>query len=44
MADPLTLLRQYNVSNKLIHEEDGKIIFGEYAWPKNVKTNYVIYG
>ncbi|OQR71103.1 parafibromin-like [Tropilaelaps mercedesae] len=44
MADPLSLLRQYNVSNKPILEENDKIIFGEYAWPKDVKTNYVIYG
>lgn len=44
MADPLSLLRQYNVSKKPILEEDDKVVFGEYAWPKDVKTNYVIYG
>ncbi|CAG0886289.1 unnamed protein product [Cyprideis torosa] len=44
MADPLSLLRQYHSQKKLPVERDGDIIFGEFAWPKNVKTNYVIYG
>ncbi|XP_045468144.1 parafibromin-like [Harmonia axyridis] len=44
MADPLSLLRQYNVSKKEIIERDGQIIFGEFSWPKNVKTNYLMYG
>lgn len=44
MADPLSLLRQYTVSGKDIIEKDERIIFGEFAWPKNVKTNYMIYG
>lgn len=44
MADPLSLLRQYNVNKKDIIERDGQIIFGEFSWPKNVKTNYLMYG
>ncbi|CAG9773116.1 unnamed protein product [Ceutorhynchus assimilis] len=44
MADPLSLLRQYNVNKKEIIERDGQIIFGEFSWPKNVKTNYLMYG
>ncbi|KAL3276655.1 hypothetical protein HHI36_012025 [Cryptolaemus montrouzieri] len=44
MADPLSLLRQYNVNKKEIIERDGQIIFGEFSWPKNVKTNYLTYG
>ncbi|CAH0553260.1 unnamed protein product [Brassicogethes aeneus] len=44
MADPLSLLRQYNVSKKEITERDGQIIFGEFSWPKNVKTNYLMWG
>ncbi|KAL7298159.1 parafibromin [Trichogramma pretiosum] len=44
MADPLSLLRLYNVSKKEIIERDGQIIFGEFSWPKNVKTNYLTYG
>ncbi|KAI4459288.1 cdc73 domain protein [Holotrichia oblita] len=44
MADPLSLLRQYNVNKKEIIERDGQIIFGEFSWPKNVKTNYLMWG
>ncbi|XP_028164362.1 parafibromin [Ostrinia furnacalis] len=44
MADPLSLLRQYNVNKKEIIERDNQIIFGEFSWPKNVKTNYLMYG
>uniref|UniRef100_A0A182RUP8 Parafibromin n=1 Tax=Anopheles funestus TaxID=62324 RepID=A0A182RUP8_ANOFN len=36
MADPLSLLRQYNINKKEIIERDGQIIFGEFSWPKNV--------
>lgn len=44
MADPLSLLRQYNINKKEIIERDGQIIFGEFAWKKDVKTNYLKYG
>ena len=44
MADPLSLLRQYNLNKKEIVEKDGNAIFGEFSWPKTVKTNYVIWG
>ncbi|XP_026484773.1 parafibromin [Vanessa tameamea] len=44
MADPLSLLRQYNVNKKEIIERDNQIIFGEFSWPKNVKTNYLKWG
>ncbi|GBP12104.1 Parafibromin [Eumeta japonica] len=44
MADPLSLLRQYNVNKKEIIERDNQIIFGEFSWPKNVKTNYLLWG
>jgi parafibromin len=43
MADPLSLLRQYNVNKKEIVEKNNLICFGEYCWPKTVKTNYLIY-
>jgi hypothetical protein len=36
-----SLLRQYNISKKEIIESDGQIIFGEFAWSKIVKTNYL---
>ena len=44
MADPLSLLRQYNVSKKEINTLNDHICFGEYCWPKTVKTNYIVYG
>jgi len=44
MADVLSILRQYNINKKEIVEKDDQIIFGEFAWPKSAKTNYVIYG
>lgn len=44
MADALSLLREYNVAKKAIEEHDGFIVFGDFSWPKNVKTNYVIWG
>lgn len=45
MADPLTLLRDFNRQDRPIEEKDGKyIIFGEFSWPKTVKTNFRIYG
>ncbi|KAH0550277.1 parafibromin-like [Cotesia glomerata] len=44
MADPLSLLREYNVNKKEIKERGDKIIFGEISWPKNIKTNYLAYG
>ena len=44
MADPLSLLRQYNIQRKQIIERENTLIFGEFSWPKTVKTNYVIWG
>lgn len=44
MADPLSFLRQYNVNKKPITERNNQIIFGEYSWPKTVKTNYLVWG
>ncbi|KAL1131818.1 hypothetical protein AAG570_011430 [Ranatra chinensis] len=44
MADPLSILRQYNVNKKEIIERENNIIFGEFSWPKTVKTNYLMWG
>ncbi|KAH8033036.1 hypothetical protein HPB51_005834 [Rhipicephalus microplus] len=44
MADPLSLLRQFNVNKKDIAEKNSQIIFDEYSWPKTVKTNYLVWG
>ena len=45
MADALSVLRQYYIDGRLheIVESDDKIIFGDFAWPKTAKTNYLIY-
>lgn len=44
MADALSLLREYNMAKKKIDEHDGYITFGDFSWPKNIKTNYLIWG
>ncbi|CAB3992315.1 parafibromin isoform X2, partial [Paramuricea clavata] len=43
MADPLSLLRQYNVQRKEILEKDDYISFDEFAFLKTARTNYIIY-
>jgi len=43
MADSLTLLRQYTIDGKPIEERDDHIIFGEFSWPANSLTNFIIY-
>ncbi|KAL5012136.1 hypothetical protein ScPMuIL_010687 [Solemya velum] len=44
MADVLTILRQYNVSKKDIIDREDQVFFGDLAWRKYVKTNYVVWG
>ncbi|KAH0504298.1 BUD13-like protein [Microtus ochrogaster] len=45
MADVLSVLRQYNIQKKEIVVKGDEVIFGEFFyWPKNVKTNYVVWG
>uniref|UniRef100_A0A8C5Y8R8 Parafibromin n=1 Tax=Microcebus murinus TaxID=30608 RepID=A0A8C5Y8R8_MICMU len=44
MADVLSVLRQYNIQKKKIVVKGDEVIFGELSWPKNVKTNYAIWG
>ncbi len=44
MADALSVLRQFNIEKKDISEKDDQIIFSDFAWPKNAKTNYLIWG
>uniref|UniRef100_A0A8C8JCV6 Paf1 complex subunit Cdc73 N-terminal domain-containing protein n=1 Tax=Oncorhynchus tshawytscha TaxID=74940 RepID=A0A8C8JCV6_ONCTS len=44
MADVLSVLRLYNIQKKEIVAKGDEVIFGEFSWPKNVKTNYVIWG
>ncbi|XP_033119165.1 parafibromin-like [Anneissia japonica] len=44
MADVLSILRQYNIQKKDILEDGEQVSFGEFSWPKDVRTNYVIWG
>lgn len=44
MADVLSVLRLYNIQKKEIVAKGDEVIFGEFSWPKNVKTNYIIWG
>ena len=44
MADPITLLRQFVVDNKEYHLENDLYVFNDLAYPKDVKTNYLVYG
>lgn len=40
----MSVLRQYNIQKKEIVAKGDEVIFGEFSWPKNVKTNYIIWG
>ena len=42
MADPLSLLRHHNMAGKTIEEDGKNIMFGEFSWPKAVKTNFIV--
>ena len=42
MADPLTLLRQFNIAKKPILDRDDQIVFETFSFLKTAKTNYVI--
>ncbi|XP_072015917.1 parafibromin-like [Amphiura filiformis] len=44
MADVLSILRQFNTNKKEIIENNDQVVFGEFSWPKDAKTNYTIYG
>ncbi|KAF6029376.1 cdc73 [Bugula neritina] len=44
MADVLSAIREYNVNKKDIEERNDLVIFGDKAWQKTAKTNYVQYG
>lgn len=44
MADVLSVVREYHVNKKDIEERDDIVVFGDQAWNKTAKTNYVAYG
>ena len=43
MADCLSVLREFHMTKKPIKIEDDLVIFGDKAWPKDAKTNYMRY-
>lgn len=40
----MSLVRQFNVNKKPIDVRDNLVYFDEFVWPKNVKTNYIVWG
>ncbi|CAL8108150.1 unnamed protein product [Calicophoron daubneyi] len=44
MADVLALLRDYHLNGKSLVETESDIIFGDFAWPKITKTNFLVWG
>ena len=44
MADPISLLRQFVIDNKEYHLDNELYVFNDLAYPKDVKTNYLVYG
>uniref|UniRef100_A0A915IPL3 Paf1 complex subunit Cdc73 N-terminal domain-containing protein n=1 Tax=Romanomermis culicivorax TaxID=13658 RepID=A0A915IPL3_ROMCU len=43
MSDPLKLLREYTISGKPVKEKDEYIVFGDMAFPRTAKTNYLVW-
>ncbi|CAF3941100.1 unnamed protein product, partial [Adineta steineri] len=44
MADALSLLRQFTIENREYTTENDRFVFNDLAYPKDVKTNYLVYG
>ena len=44
MADAISLLRQFIVENKEFTVEHDRFVFNDLAYPKDIKTNYLVYG
>ncbi|CAF1149857.1 unnamed protein product [Adineta ricciae] len=44
MADALSLLRQFTIENKEYTIDSDRFVFNDLAYPKDVKTNYLVYG
>jgi hypothetical protein len=42
--DALSLLRHFLINKKEYIQDGDKIIFGDVFYPKDTKTNYVIFG
>jgi parafibromin len=44
MADALSLLRQFTIESKEYSIENDRFVFNDLAYPKDIKTNYLVYG
>lgn len=44
MADALSLLRQFTIEKKEYTTENDRFVFNDLAYPKDIKTNYLVYG
>lgn len=44
MADALSLLRQFTIDHKDYSIENDRFVFNDLAYPKDIKTNYLVYG
>ena len=44
MADALSLLRQFTIENKEYATDGDRFVFNDLAYPKDIKTNYLVYG
>jgi len=44
MADALSLLRQFTIEKKEYTIENDRFLFNDLAYPKDIKTNYLVYG
>lgn len=44
MADAISLLRQFIIENKEFTVENDRFVFNDLAYPKDIKTNYLVYG
>ena len=44
MADALSLLRQFTIDKKEYTAENDRFVFNDLAYPKDIKTNYLVYG
>ena len=40
----LSLLRQFTIENKEYTIENDRFVFNDLAYPKDIKTNYLVYG
>eukprot|EP00122_Pirum_gemmata_P010917 Pgem_evm1s10107 len=42
MADPLSLLREFNIKKKSVEVDGTHFVFGDLTCPKNTETNFKV--